>query len=101
MTSLRILQDSSYMNDDWWRWSVWIDGVEADLDRIDRVVYTLHPTFPDPVRTVTDRASKFKIETAGWGVFKIRAKVQFKDGKTERLTHDLELHYPDGRATMA
>src|SRR5579864_7608329 len=99
--SLQIRQGFEYQGDDWWRWWVWIDGPDEALDRVDHVVYTLHPTFPNPVRTVGDRASGFRLKATGWGAFKIRAKVHFKNNSIESLSHDLELLYPDGRATTA
>ncbi len=88
---LKIRQDQQYVSDDWWKWSIWVDGPQPDLDEIEKVVYLLHSTFPNPVRTVTDRDSNFRLETAGWGTFTIRAKVHFKDGRTESLAHELEL----------
>ena len=99
--TLRIAQDFQYESEDWWRWWIWIDGPAQELDQVKSVVYTLHPTFRDPVRTVTDRASQFRLETAGWGTFTIYAKVFRRDGAVVELEHELELRYPDGRATQA
>ena len=93
---LKIRQDQQYVSDDWWKWSIWVDGPQPDLDEIEKVVYLLHSTFPNPVRTVTDRDSNFRLEAAGWGTFTIRAKVHFKGGRTESLAHELELHSPGG-----
>lgn len=99
--SLRIDQGFEYQGDDWWHWWVWIEGPAAELDRIEKVVYTLHETFPNPVQTIRDRATNFRLKTAGWGVFRIYAKVFFADGSTEKLQHDLELLYEDGAPTSA
>lgn len=99
--SLTIAQDFSYKDDDWWEWSVWIEGPEGELDEIKSVEYTLHPSFPNPVRTIVDRPSKFRLKTAGWGVFTIYAKAAHQNGEQTLLEHDLELLYPDGRATTA
>jgi transcription initiation factor IIF auxiliary subunit len=96
--ALRIEQGFEYQGEDWWKWWIWIDGPQAELDQVDRVVYVLHPTFPNPVRTVTDRSTKFRLQTAGWGVFLIRAKVIHKGGTETSLTHYLQLEYPDGSA---
>ncbi len=92
--TLKIKQDYEYRGNDWWRWWVWIDGQEAELDKISHVIYTLHPTFPNPVQTVENRGTKFRLETAGWGVFRLYAKVVYKDGKETYLEHNLELEYP-------
>jgi len=98
---LRIDQDFIYQGDDWWKWRIWIEGTDAELDEIDKVVYTLHETFPDPVRVIKDRQSKFRLESSGWGIFRIHAKVHLKGGSAMKLHHDLELLYPDGEPTTA
>lgn len=113
--SLKIAQDSEFVDKgswlaegifkredsaDWWKWSVWIEGPEEELDQIDHVVYILHPTFPNPVRTCSDRASKFRLDAFGWGTFRIYAKVISKDGTELKLQHDLVLKYPDGTETL-
>jgi transcription initiation factor IIF auxiliary subunit len=99
--ALQIDQGFEYQGNDYWRWWVWIEGSEAELDQIDRVVYTLHTTFPNPVRAIKDRKSKFRLETAGWGVFRIYARVFRKNGDELPLEHDLVLRYPDGKETAA
>jgi len=99
--SLRINQDFNYNGDDCWTWWVWLEAPNQELDGVEKVIYTLHPTFPSPRRIVTDRQSKFELRTAGWGTFRIYAEAVMKDGSTERLHHDLELLYPDGRPTTA
>jgi transcription initiation factor IIF auxiliary subunit len=71
------------------------------LDEITSVEYTLHPSFANPVRSVTDRSSKFRLKTAGWGTFTVYPKAIHQDGSQTLLEHELELLYPDGRATMA
>jgi transcription initiation factor IIF auxiliary subunit len=98
---LAIRQSEKYEGDDWWEWAVWVEGPDEALDGIAFVEWTLHPTFPNPIRRIRDRASKFRLETAGWGVFTILALVQMSDGKQVRLRHDLALHYPDGSQTTA
>ncbi len=99
---MKIAQKFEYKGDEWWKWRLWIEGTETELDQIDRVVYNLHSTFPDPVRTVTDRSSKFMLKTGGWGVFRIYADVFLREHKTPtRLTHDLVLLYPDGKKNTA
>ena len=97
--AIKIEQGFAYQGNDYWKWWIWVEGPADELDRIDYVVYTLHPTFPNPVRTVTDRASKFRLDTMGWGVFRIYAKVVDKGSNETRLKHDLVLEYPDGTPT--
>jgi patatin-like phospholipase/acyl hydrolase len=85
---------------DWWRWWIFITGSPEELDNIEHVTYLLHPTFQNPVRKVTDRSSNFRLESVGWGGFRINAKVMLKDGAVIPLSHELMLHYPDGTATL-
>jgi len=99
--ALTIQQEASYAGSDRWKWSVWVDGPADELDSLDRVTYILHPTFHQPVREVTDRGTKFRLDTSGWGTFTIHAKAQFKDGHETVLKHELELQYPDGTPTTA
>jgi transcription initiation factor IIF auxiliary subunit len=94
-----IQQWEQYEGEEWWRWAVWIEGRDEALDQVDFVEWTLHPTFPNPVRKVNDRTSKFRLDTAGWGVFQIVARVQMKNAKQIKLRHYLQLHYPDGKQT--
>lgn len=91
-----VAQNQKYEGDHWWKWSLWIDGSSEDLDRIDSVTYRLHPTFPEPIRTVTNRASKFQLRCSGWGIFRIPVEVRLKDGKTIKLAHDLQFSFPAG-----
>jgi len=100
--SLRIAQDFEYKGSDWWTWSVWIEGTASqELNQVDYVEYTLHPTFPKPVRIVRDRTSGFRLDSAGWGVFTIYARAVLTDGSETLLEHELELLYQDGRPTTS
>ena len=96
-----IEQWERYEGNDWWKWAVWIEGKDEALDLIDCVEWILHPTFPNPIRKICDRASKFRLETGGWGVFQIVAQVQLKNGQNKKLFHLLKLYYPDGTETEA
>ena len=92
--ALSIQQEQQYVGHDRWKWAVWLTGNPVELDQIDHVIYILHPTFPSPVREVKNRSTKFRLDTAGWGVFLIRATVKHKNGKETSLTHYLKLGYP-------
>lgn len=100
-TGFEIQQWENYEGDDWWKWAVWIEGGDDALDQIDYVEWVLHPTFPDPIRKSRDRAKKFRLETGGWGVFLIHARLKMKNGETIPLRHHLSLHYHDGTETTA
>jgi transcription initiation factor IIF auxiliary subunit len=92
----KIAQEETYAGNDWWKWSVWVEASEKALDGVEYVQYTLHPTFPNPVRRVDDRASKFSLSANGWGVFTIYVLIHLRDNSEVQLSHELELHYPSG-----
>jgi transcription initiation factor IIF auxiliary subunit len=97
---MKIAQSEHYEGQDWWRWSVWIDARLDELNEVEKVIWHLHPTFPEPDREHKNREEKFKLETAGWGTFRVVADVVMKDGRKAKLQHELELRYPDGKPTQ-
>lgn len=99
-SSLRVEQSEKYEGDDWWSWSVWLEGPKPELDAVDLVEYTLHSTFREPVRTIKTRRNGFKLDTEGWGVFPIYVRVCNRDGSVIRLKHQLKLTYPDGGSNL-
>jgi hypothetical protein len=99
--SLKIKQESTYTGSDWWTWSLWLDGPAEELNQVDHVVYTLHPTFPSPVHRVADRESSFRLESAGWGEFEIYIDICLKNGRTRKRRHWLRLRYPERKDAVA
>ncbi len=97
----KLAQDFKYKGDDWWEWSVWVDTSEDELNKIKFVEYTLHETFSNPVRIIKDRKTKFRLDSAGWGVFTIYAQAILQDGEKINMEHNLELLYDDGTPTFA
>lgn len=95
---MKVKQDSVYQGGEWWKWSVWLEGSAKELAAIDHVVYTLHPTFPDPVRTVKNRRTAFKLESSGWGEFEIYLQIAHRDGKVRKRRHWLTLPHPAKRS---
>lgn len=75
----------------WFQWKVFVDAPPEELESIEEVKYTLHPTFTEPVQVRKDKSSKFALETSGWGEFTIQADIRFRDGRSETLTHWLNL----------
>src|SRR5687768_16005328 len=90
--SLEICQEATPRGEGWWDWSVWIDGPPEELDRVEKLVYRLHPTFPDPVKVVQDRSTAYRLDSSGWGEFTIQADIHYRDTReSRRLFHDLKL----------
>jgi len=86
-----IQQQSKQAGKGWWSWSVWLDGTERDLERVESVRYLLHPTFAEPEVEVRNRSRKFRLDSSGWGEFLLRAFVRMKNGKVQQLSHWLKL----------
>lgn len=78
----------------YYRWRVFVDEPERTMYSIKRVIYTLHPTFPNPTQIREDAGSRFALETTGWGEFNILVTVKFKDGHEEILEYPLDLSKP-------
>ena len=99
--SYRIGQDFSYSGNDYWRWWAWIDGEDPELDNIAEVTWILHPSFSQSQRKTNDRATKFRLETSGWGTFLLRAELALKDGEKRSLKRNLRLEYPGDSSAQA
>ena len=95
---MHITQSEKYVEDNWWNWSVWIEGTATELDAVISVEWRLHPSFPNPIRRITNKNTHFRLDTSGWGVFLVHASVFMKDGTVEKLQHFLQLHYPQKSA---
>jgi hypothetical protein len=76
---------------DWYDWCVFASGDEAELQHVTAVEYTLHPSFPDPVRTVSDREHRFAIMSNGWGSFLMNIRIIYDDGHEEFTSHWVRL----------
>lgn len=74
-------------NDDWWRWCIFVDEKEQVVKKIKQVEYTLHPTFPDPIRTVDDRSERFALYSSGWGQFTAFIEIIFNDNTTKNQSY--------------
>lgn len=88
---ITIGQDASKTRENWWNWSLWLEGSDEDLDQIKSAEYILHPTFPNPVINVSDRENNFRLNASGWGEFMINIHVHLKDGDKITLQHWLKL----------
>ncbi len=81
-----------------WSWTAYVSADKATIDRIRCVVYTLHPTFAQPVVKVCKTVNAlypFSVSALGWGTFTLLARVEFLDGKSENLSHFLSFSLAD------
>lgn len=79
------------------RWSCYVRGLNNDEDIsyfVKKVVFQLHPSFPEPVKTI--EKFPFEIHQTGWGEFEIGVKLYFVDPSEKPLevSHNLKL-YPE------
>lgn len=88
--NLKLVNDSNYRGNQNWSWNVWLEGPAVEKNHVESVTYHLHPTFSNPVRRVTNKSSKFKLSSSGWGEFNIKAEVVLADGTTMTLNHWLQ-----------
>ena len=76
---------------DYYDWEVFVDENEEVVKKIDHIIYFLHKTFPNPIRTVTDKENKFLLRSRGWGEFEIGIQIFFADGRSTQKTYWLDL----------
>jgi hypothetical protein len=88
-SSIKTKNTSTRVKDGRWDWTVFIDTDPVTMARIDCVEYTLHKTFPNPVRKRCNPKDKFALNTNGWGTFRVKVKLMFKNGSEKLLFHDL------------
>lgn len=87
---IKIQNTSKYAGAGRWDWTIFVDADAATLRSINCVEYTLHPTFPDPIRKVCGRPeTKFELSSNGWGTFTVKVNVEYKDGHLETIDYPL------------
>jgi len=79
---------------DWFEWCVFVASERDVVSSIDSIEYALHPSFENPIRTISNETNRFMMASAGWGEFSIAIKVIFKDKEVGRFRHELKLR-PD------
>lgn len=97
--SYSIAQDFKYVGNDFWRWWAWIEGDEAELDRIKKVTWLLHQSFYQNRVVSREREKQFRLDQSGWGTFLLRAELQLSNGENLQLRHQLRLAYPASEET--
>ncbi|KAJ1983830.1 transcription factor TFIIF complex subunit Tfg3 [Dimargaris verticillata] len=62
-----------------------------DLPYVQAVKFELHPTFPDPIRTI--RKPPFQLVESGWGEFDLKIHVYFQDPQVPPATFQHDLNF--------
>jgi len=88
---LTVDNTAKYVGKGRYEWTVFILAGDSVLNSIRYVEYTLHPTFPNPVRNGTGRT--FALSSNGWGEFNIKVRIVYKDKDREpsRINYWLQL----------
>ncbi|CCE63660.1 hypothetical protein TPHA_0F01760 [Tetrapisispora phaffii CBS 4417] len=76
-------------------WTIFVRGPQnEDISYyVEKVVFKLHDTYPNPIRTV--EAPPFELTETGWGEFEINIKIYFVQESGEKnisFYHHLRLH---------
>ena len=98
------MQTGEKYADTWYDWCVFVKDDPKIMSSINSVEYILHSSFPDPIRVVTERPSRFALFSSGWGSFPIRIQVYLEDGSTYFTSYELELkpnNWPTKKAADA
>jgi hypothetical protein len=85
--TLRIAQNAAPTDKAHWRWSVWLEGPDDELDSVKEVIWKLHSSFARPIRRVDTRANGFRLESSGWGEFEIQAELHRFNRQVDNLRH--------------
>ena len=83
---------SHEIEEGWWEWELFIDGREEELAKIRCVEYTLHKSFPNPVRMVCSHDNKFLLVGRGWGMFTVKILLILNDGSIHHMSHPLSFN---------
>jgi hypothetical protein len=92
-SALTVKNTAAKLNTNEWGWTIFVDGPDELLNRVECVEYTLHPTFRERVQKVCQRGEgqqPFSLSARGWGTFEVGVRVSWKDGSTQNLTHQLK-----------
>ena len=76
----------------------WTFYVRGRPELIERVVVTLHPTFPHPVRELCQ--PPFELECTGWGTFPVGLVIHWKGGVQSNLSWPLQFDKSDANCEV-
>ena len=79
METTRRIRDNDYPDGIGYEWTLEIKGASDELDTIDSVRYTLHPTFQSSPQKIRAREIGFKLTRVGWGTFTVGIQIEFID----------------------
>jgi transcription initiation factor IIF auxiliary subunit len=90
---MRAVNKYTKIRDDWYSWTVYIQGTDEELNQIKYVTYLLHESFPNRRIVSKDLANNFARKTSGWGEFLLRAEAMMKSEETKHAELWLDLGF--------
>jgi transcription initiation factor IIF auxiliary subunit len=80
---------------DRWDWEVrLVSDNPLELELVEKVIYTLHPSYECPTRVRTNIDDGFALRERSTGVFEIKATAVMQSGASIHCAHKLELYFP-------
>ncbi|MHA2029740.1 MAG: pYEATS domain-containing protein [Candidatus Hodarchaeales archaeon] len=67
------------LRDNWYSWTISIQGTDKEIGKIDQVTYILHKSFPNNRLVSKDPTNQFAMTFQGWGEFLVKAEILMKD----------------------
>lgn len=81
---MRVINTYKKLRDDWYTWTVSIEGSQDELKNIDHVIYYLHPSFGSSQIVGTDPDNNFARTLEGWGEFLLKTIVILKNKEEKK-----------------
>ena len=75
----------------WYDWEIHFDELSQRLAEIKSVTYVLHPTFPNPEKTVSNKQDQFMLRGRGWGSFQVKIIINLENGESITQYHWLDI----------
>lgn len=64
---------------EYYKWRIYVDGDPSTLQKIEKVVYRLHPSFPRPLVESSNWQRNFEYQVFGYGSFQLEFHIYVKD----------------------
>lgn len=77
---MKVVNTYEKVRDNWFKWSVSIEGMPQELKNVRHVTYLLHESFPNRRIVSTNSSNNFARSLEGWGEFLLRAEAIMKNG---------------------
>ena len=90
---MKVVNTYEELQENWYSWTVSIQGTDQELSQIKYVTYLLHESFPSSEIVGTDAKNNFARTLAGWGEFLLRAEAVMKSGEIKSAELWLDLGF--------